>query len=141
MVNGVAETLEKIAKMKSKKEKVEALRASDSFAIRTVLRGALDPRIKWILPEGTPPYKPNDLVDLENVFIRECRKLMYFVEGPAPNVKQIRRETMFIELLESVAPADATLLCSIKEKKLPWKGITVALVQEAFPDLLPEENK
>jgi hypothetical protein len=46
---------------------------------------------------------------------------------------------MFIELLENVAPADAKLLCSIKEKKLPYKGITADIVKEAFPDLISEE--
>jgi hypothetical protein len=73
--------------------------------------------------------------------INDCRKLIYFVEGGSPNLKAIRRETMFVEMLESVAPADAVLLCALKEKKLPYKGITVDLVREAFPDLLPQENQ
>ena len=47
---------------------------------------------------------------------------------------------LFIEMLESVAPADAKLLCAIKEKKLPWKGITPEIVNEAFPGLLPNEQ-
>ena len=138
---GLAEFLDKVSKLKKKEEKIEALRMNDSFQIRTILQGAFDPRVKWLLPEGIPPYTPNQLKDQENVLIHDCRKLIYFVEGGAPNLKPIRRETMFIELLESVAPQDAQLLCAIKDKKFPYKGITVDLVREAFPDLLPTKEK
>jgi hypothetical protein len=138
---GLAEFLDKVSKLKRKEDKIAALRYNDSFQIRTILQAAFDPRVKWLLPEGTPPYTPNTLVDQENVLINDCRKLIYFVEGGSPNLKAIRRETMFVEMLESVAPADAVLLCALKEKKLPYKGITVDLVREAFPDLLPQENQ
>lgn len=138
---GIAEFLEKVSKLKKREEKVEALKFNDSFQIRTILQGAFDPRIKWALPEGTPPYTPTTLVDQENVLIHGCRKLIYFVEGGAPGLKPLKRETMFIELLETVSPADAKLLCAIKDKKLPYKGITADIVREAFPDLLPEESK
>jgi hypothetical protein len=138
---GIAEFLEKVSKLKKREEKIAALKYNDSFQIRTILQGVFDPRIVWVLPEGTPPYTPSALVDQENVLINDCRKLIYFIEGGSPNLKQTRRETMFIEMLEAVAPADAKLLCSIKEKKLPFKGITADIVQEAFPDLLPQENQ
>ena len=136
---GVAEFLEKVSKLKKKEEKVAALKHNDSFVIRTILQGAFDPRVKWALPEGTPPYKVNDLVDQENVLIRECRRLVHFIEGGNPGLKQMRRETLFVELLESVAPKDAELLCAIKDKKFPYKGITADVVKEAFPGLIKDE--
>ena len=136
---GVAEFLEKVSKLKKKEEKVAALKRNDSFVIRTILQGAFDPRVKWALPEGTPPYKVNDLVDQENVLIRECRRLVHFIEGGNPGLKQMRRETLFVELLESVAPKDAELLCAIKDKKFPYKGITADVVKEAFPGLIKDE--
>ena len=136
---GVAEFFEKVSKLKKKEEKVAALKHNDSFVIRTILQGAFDPRVKWALPEGTPPYKVNDLVDQENVLIRECRRLVHFIEGGNPGLKQMRRETLFVELLESVAPKDAELLCAIKDKKFPYKGITVDVVKEAFPGLIKDE--
>jgi hypothetical protein len=137
---GVAEFLEKVGKLKKKEEKIAALQHNDSFVIRTILQGAFDPKIKWALPEGTPPYKPSELVDQENVLIRECRRLVHFVEGGNPGLKQLRRETLFVEMLESVAPKDAILLCAIKDKKLPFKGITVDIVKEAFPGLIADEQ-
>jgi hypothetical protein len=48
---------------------------------------------------------------------------------------------MFIEFLEALAPADAELIVSIKEKKLPYKGLTEDIVRAAFPGLLPDEQK
>lgn len=140
MVVGIAEFLEKASKLKKKEEKVAALRHNDSFVLRTILQGAFDPRIRWALPEGTPPYRPSELVDQENVLIHDARKLVHFVEGGNPGLHQIKRESLFVEMLETVAPADAELLLSIKEKKLPWKGINVEIVREAFPGLLPDEQ-
>jgi len=134
---GVAEFLEKVSKLKKKEDKIVALKHNDSFVLRTILQGAFDPRVKWALPPGTPPFKKNDLVDQENVLIKDARKLVYFVEG-GPNIPSLKRETMFIEFLESLAPADASMILSIKEKKLPWKGITEEMVREAIPGLLPE---
>lgn len=133
---GIAEFLEKVAKLKKREEKVEALKFNDSYVIRTILQGAFDPRIVWELPEGTPPFRPSDLPDQENVLIRECRRLIHFVQGN--NLKPARREALFIELLEAVTPADAVMLCHVKDKKLPWKGITEDIVRESFPNLLPE---
>jgi hypothetical protein len=137
---GVAEFLEKVAKLKKPQEKVDALKANDSFVIRTILQAAFDPRIKFLLPEGEPPYKPNDLVDQENVLIRDARKLVHFVEGGNFGLKQIKREALFIEMLETVTPADAKLLVALKDKKLPFKGITADIVKEAFPEIFPKEN-
>lgn len=141
MAIGVAEFLENVSKLKTKAEKVAALKHNDSTVLRMVLQGAFDPNVKWSLPEGTPPYKPNELVDQEHIFIRESRKLTYFIQGFYPNLKQIKRESMFIELLESVAPKDASMLCAIKDKKFPFKGITIDVVKEAFPDMINEQAK
>jgi hypothetical protein len=133
---GVSEFLQNVSKFKSKEDKVRVLRENDHFVIKTILQAAFSPRIKWLLPEGEPPYKPTELVDQENVLIHSARKLIHFVEGGNPNLKQLKREAMFVEMLESVTPADAKLLCAIKDKKLPWKGITAEIVSEAYPGLI-----
>lgn len=133
---GIAEFFENLSKIKKREDRVNVLRQNDHYVIKTILQGAFDSRVKWLLPEGTPPYKVNDLVDQENVLIKDCRKLVYFVEGGHPNLKQLKREAMFIELLETVAPADAKLLCAIKDKKFPYKNVTEDIVKEAFPGLI-----
>ncbi len=45
---------------------------------------------------------------------------------------------MFIELLERVDPNDAKLLCAIKEKKMPFPGITIEHVTKGLPGLIAE---
>ena len=135
---GVSEFLEKVCKLKKDQEKIDALKYNDSFVLQTILRAAFDPNIKFLLPGGNPPYKPNELVDQENVLIRDARKLVYFVEGFYPNLPQLKREQMFVEMLETVTPEDAKLLIALKDKKLPWKGLSLEIVRKAFPDLIPE---
>lgn len=135
MVTGVGEFLEKVGKLKRTQDKVEALKANDSLVLRIVLQGCYDPNVKWALPEGTPPYKPNDLVDQEHILIKDCEKIRYFIVGFRDDIPQLKRETMFVEFLERVAPKDAEMLCQIKDKK-PIKGITLQHVVEALPGLI-----
>jgi hypothetical protein len=137
-VESISERLERINKInriKNKAKIVAELQANDIFPVRTVLQGFFDDRIKFLLPEGDVPYKPNDLVDQQNVLIHDARKLVYFVEGGAPNLKQFKREQMFIEMLETVDPGDAKMLILMKDKRVPWKNITKEIVAEAFPTL------
>ena len=136
---GIAEFLEKVGKLKRTQEKVDAIRANDSLVLRIVLQAGYDPSVKWALPEGTPPYKPNDLVDQEHVLIKDCEKLRYFIKGFYDNLPQLKRETMFVEFLERIAPKDAEMLCLFKDKK-PMKGITLQHVTEALPGLISHEQ-
>lgn len=137
MVIGMAEFLEKVGGFKKTQEKIDALRANDTFALRVILQAAYDPKIKWLLPEGKPPYKPNDLVDQQHIFHKEARMLQYFVEGFHPDISQSKREAMFIEFLERLDPKDAELLCTIKDGK-GIKGFTPRCINETFPDLIPQ---
>lgn len=135
MAASVAEFLEKVGKLKKTQEKIDALRANDSFVLRVILQAAFDPKVKFLLPEGEPPYKPNELVDQEHVLIRDARMMQYFVEGIYPDLSQTKREMMFIEFLERLDPKDAKLILQVKDKKPP-KGITLQHVIEALPGLI-----
>jgi len=138
MVIGMSEFLQKVAKLKRTQEKVDALRHNDSIQLRIILQGAFDPSVVWLLPPGEPPYKPNELVDQQHVLLKECEKLRYFIKGFYDNLNQTKRETMFVELLERVDPEDAKLLCAIKDKKMPFNGITLQHVKEGLPGLIAE---
>lgn len=137
MVVGMAEFLERVGKQKRTQEKVDLLRANDTFALRVILQAAYDPKVKFLLPSGAPPYKKNDLPDQENILHKEASFIRYFVDGFYPDLKQNKREAMFVQFLERLAPADAELLCSVKDKK-PIKGITIGHVREALPGLIAE---
>ena len=119
-----------------KAERAVALRANDYPAVRAVLVHMFHPDIKFLLPEGEPPYKKNQFEDPGRLYT-EFRKFYLFCEGGHSDLPQWKREQLFVTLLESVDPDEAVLLLAMKEKKSPFKNITPALVKEAFPGLLP----
>lgn len=97
--------------------------------------------LKFALPEGKPPYKPMETPGNwgHNRIPKEMRKFEYLV--PTSKVPQIKRETLFIEMLEAVAPEEAELLLMVKDKKLTYKGITRKLVEEALPEIFDGDEK
>jgi len=139
MRKSIYEMLEEADKAKTKAEKQNVLRKYSGAPLKTVLGYAYDPRVKWLLPEGEPPYKPADgQADIQGQFVAELRRLYLFIEGDQPtqkNLKQIRREQLFIDMLEAIDPGDAKVLIAMKDKKLPFKSITKKLVAETFPNL------
>ena len=138
MVVSMYEFLLRVSKLKRTQEKIEAFQGNDTLALRIILQGVFDPNVEWLLPEGEPPYKPNDLVDQQHILHREADKLRYFVKGFHDNLPQTKREAMFVQLLERVDPQDAKLLLAMKEKKLPFNGITINHVKEGLPGLIAE---
>ena len=132
----ISEILKKASQGVTDQDRANTLRAHDTVSLRQVLWTALDPRVKWLLPEGNPPYRPCDLVDQHHRLFTEARKLYLFLENGNPNLKQLRREALFIELLESLDPEDAKLILAAKDKKIPYPGITIEVVNLAFPGLI-----
>lgn len=132
----LSEILKKASDIKDLNQKVHWLRTNDSNPLRAILTGAFSPHVKWLLPEGEPPYKPCDLVDQQHRLFIEARKLYLFLEGGNHNLKQVRREALFIEMLECVDPEDAKLLLAVKDKRLPYPGVTLEVVNLAFPGLI-----
>lgn len=136
MIKSISEILKEVSEAK-KEKKVELLRQYNCEPLRAVLAHALDPSITWQLPEGTPPYKPTEALDQHNRLYQEARKFYIFCD-PNLNLPKMKREMLFIELLESVDPEDAKLLIACKDKKIPYKGVNTKLVNEAFPGLIKE---
>jgi len=132
----ISEILKKASQGATDQDRANTLRAHDTVSLRQVLWTALDPRVKWLLPEGNPPYRPCDLVDQHHRLFTEARKLYLFLENGNPNLKQLRREALFIELLESLDPEDAKLILAAKDKTIPYPGITIEVVNLAFPGLI-----
>ena len=134
-----------------KADKIRILKENDSPALRSLLAYTYDPRITWMLPKGTPPYEPLDeRLDQQTRLAQQIRKLYLFTAGPGPlndtqrNLKPIRREQLFIQILEGVDPNDAKVLLMMKDRKLLYKGLTRNLVAETFPNLTkdwPDEKK
>ena len=67
---------------------------------------------------------------------REYDKLYNFVKGGNDSLSSIRRETMFINILQGLHPLEAEILCLVKDKKLTDKyKITWDIVKQAYPDI------
>jgi hypothetical protein len=95
-----------------------------------------DPSIKFLIPNTPPPWKKNSYVGVEGMLFKESRRLKIFVKGGGyDNLDQIKREQLFISLLEDIDNKDADLLCNMIAQK-PLKGLSRAIVQEAFPGLI-----
>ena len=132
----MSEVLDKVAKAKTKKQKVELLRQHNTDALRMVLKSSFDPRIEWDLPEGDVPYTPNDAPEgtEHNMLVHEARTLYHYIKGGNPQLTQNRRENMFIQLLEGLHQDEAEIIVSAKDKGLhrKYKGLSANVVREAF---------
>ena len=86
-----SEIFEKVGKLKTKKEKVRYLQDHNTDALRMVIKSSFDPNIKWLLPEGSVPYVPNDAPEgtEHNVLSYESRKLYHFIEGGNPTLTPV----------------------------------------------------
>lgn len=67
---------------------------------------------------------------------REYKNFYHFIEGGNDAMNSVRRETMFINILEGLHPLEAEIICLVKDKKLSDKyNITKEVIVEAYPDI------
>lgn len=67
---------------------------------------------------------------------REWKHFYHFLKGGNDSISKIRRESMFINILEGLHPLEAEILCLVKDKQLQTKyKITKEIVSEAYPDI------
>lgn len=134
----ISEILQKVNNAKTKAEKSQLLLQYNSQTLRSLFIWNYDDSVVSMLPEGEVPFKKNDTPKgvghtyLEN----EGSKLYYFVKGGS-SITQMKREEVFIGLLETLHPDEAELLCLVKDKKLQKKytRISKALIEETFPQI------
>jgi hypothetical protein len=124
------------------KDRAPALKAISNLipTLKTILLYTYHKNVKFQLPEGVPPYRQMETPENmgHNRLPREMRKFEYFL--PQTNINQIKREQIFIEMLESLDPEEAKLVLMIKDKKIAYKGITRKLVEEALPEIFVGEQ-
>jgi hypothetical protein len=67
---------------------------------------------------------------------KEYKNFYHFIKGGNDGLNNIRRESMFINLLQGLHPLEAEIICLVKDKKLADKyKITKEIVSEAYPDI------
>ena len=160
------EVLDAASKQRSKAKKVEVLRRYAHDSILALFIWNFDETAISALPEGDVPYgnnrednsmtgtlsdKINDAVDKMNEMgsnslgsqdqgkasiRKEYTKFYNFLKGGNNSLSNLRRETMFIKILEGLHPREAEILVLVKDKRLTDKyKITKEVVSEAYPQI------
>lgn len=136
------EILEAIQTERYVQKRVELLKnlePNEAYAFKTIIQGQFMPSVEFDLPEGTPPYTPNQTLDeKQRTHISSAIKSLAECVKTSKN-NRIQKETAFIKLLESVHEKDAEILIAMKDKKLNEKFSVLKerLIREAYPTLLP----
>ena len=162
----IHEILNLVEEQKTKAKKIDILREYRDDSLTAILIWNFDESVISLLPEGEVPYgntrednsvtgslsdKINDAVgmmresgsaslgsqDQGKASIRaEYRKFYNFLKGGNNGLSSLRRETMFINILEGLHPLEAEILILVKDKKLTDKyKITKEIVSAAYPQI------
>ena len=160
------EVLDLASKQRTNAKKVEVLRTYEDASLKAILIWNFDESIISLLPEGDVPYasageqtsysgtlssKIDDAVskmdelssnslgsmDQGRSSIRKEYNMFFnFLKGGNDSLSSLRRETMFINILEGLHPREAEILVLVKDKRLQTKyKITKEIVSEAYPDI------
>lgn len=112
-------------------------------ALKSFLELLVHPEIKWLIPEGVPPYQPTSgfIGQSPNSLFIVFKALSRFLEGGQGFIQdKTKRELHFIQVLESLSLGEAELLCQIKDKNLiQYPNVDLKVFVEAFPEFLPED--
>ena len=132
----MSEVLTKVNNAKDKAKKIAVLKEHDSEPLRMLIKSSFDPKIKWVMPEGQVPYKPNEAPEgTEHTLLsQEVRKFYHYIEGADNVTPKMRKETMFIQMLEGLHKSEAEVVCYAKDKVLhqKYKGLSDMVVKSAF---------
>ena len=139
------EIFAKVKNAKDKPKKVKVLKQYDSDGLRKLLKASFDPKIKWLLPEGDVPFIANDApAGTEHSRLElEARTFKNYVgveqqDGTIisgnEGLNRMKREMLFISLLEGLTQGEAEVLLAAKDNTLnkKYKGLNANTVKEAF---------
>lgn len=135
----VHEVIDQVRKARTKEKKIALLKKHESWALKDILRGTFDSSIEWNLPGGEPPYTPTEAHSAPTNLLKEHKQFVYFVKGvrESNRLTPVKRESIFIGLIEGIDPEDAKLVINMINKEKP-NGITRPVIEEAFPGLLQD---
>jgi hypothetical protein len=135
----LAEIVNSARKAETVEEKVAILKKNDSTQLRDLLALMCDARWTFDLPETAPPYNESVINESHGLLYREMRKMPYFVEQreEGKGLPRIRKESLFIQILEAVDKEDAKLVLRMISKE-PYPDLAPEVINQAFPDSINE---
>ena len=147
----ISEVLQRVSNAKTKTKKVEILQEYKSPALTKILLCNFAKNIHFLFPDGQTPYKELDMPKgiehqilfrehrlIDKMIKKEMNGVVYYgCSGRTqPSIQQLKKEALWIQLLESLHAEEAELLDLIKDKKLTTRyKITKQNVIDAFPEL------
>ena len=141
----IHEILDLVSEQRAKAKRVEILKEYRDDSLTAILIWNFDERVQSAVPDGQVPYKENEVpVGTDHTSLRrEWKQLYHFIKGGNDTLSSLRRESMFIQLLEGLHPKEAEIICLIKAKELEevYPKVTLDVVKQAFPDIVWGENR
>lgn len=139
-MKNVYEIFTEFEKASTRDEKINVLRSNDGWALRNILKGSFDPNIKFVINK-VPYYKPSDSppgMSYSSIHKELDRVYLFEENNPrvSPNLSFKRKEEILIQILEVLEAKESEIFMNMLLKKQKVKGLTYAIVKEAFPDLL-----
>tara|TARA_B100000212_G_scaffold156934_1_gene117907 strand:- start:13797 stop:14219 length:423 start_codon:yes stop_codon:yes gene_type:complete len=132
------EILELVSKARTIEKKAQILKEYETDAIKALLIWNFDPTVISVVPDGEVPFNRNEApLGTDHTTLRkEWKNLYHFVKGGNDGLSNIRRETMFIQMLEGLHPDEAEIVCLVKDKKIETKyKLSLKVVEKAYPDI------
>ena len=133
----IHEVLQKVSNAKRKDEKIELLKEYNTPALRSILIANFDDSVISLLLEGDPPFTVNDAPEgTEHTKLEHEHRVLYHFFKGGSNISNMKREQLFVQLLEGLCEGEAKVVLLMKDKKIGKRyKITKNAVAEAFPQI------
>lgn len=138
MYKNLYEVFDEFEKAQTLEQRADVLRRNDGHVLYSVLRGAFNPNIKYLV-ERIPHYKPSDApIGMGYTTIhRELDRLYLFELGnprrPA-GLSEKRMTQILIQMLEGLEAKEAVIFANMLLKNLKIKNLNEDVIKLAFPD-------
>lgn len=111
---------------------------SDQSSIGGNLTELIDSKAKNTNLKNGAYAGTEELMNKQRTSLRnEYTNFYIFLKGGSSTLSQIRKETIFINMLQGLHPLEAELVCLVKDKNLTNKyKVSWDNVKEAYPDIL-----
>ena len=126
-----------LSEQKTHLQKVKYLKENRNDMVDLLLELAFSKDIRITLPEGSPEYQKTGEVELYNATLLYAnrRQIEMFINENTAQIPELKREQLFIDLLENLDPAESKLLIEVKDKKLEsYPGITKKVIEKIYPN-------
>ena len=147
----MSEVFQRVSNAKTKAEKIQVLQEYKSPALTKLLLCNFANSIRFCFPSGKTPYTSTDRPKgvehqymytehrlIDKFIAKKVNGVVYFgcSNSTRPRIQQLKKENLWLQLMEGLHPEEAEVMDLIKDKKLTSKyKITKQNVIDAFPEL------